>query len=168
MKITLYMGMTLNGIIAKENDEAPWSQEIWKSYYKITKKFKAIILGRRTYDIMKPLNEFEKIGNPFTLVLSNKSQIKEKNIISIKSPHEAIKILKEKGMKEALLCGGSKVNSSFMKENLIDEIILDIEPMLFGRGIPLLQGDNFEKKLELIKIKKLSKDTIQVHYKVKK
>ena len=32
VKIMLYMGMTVNGYIAKEDDSAPWSKEIWKSY----------------------------------------------------------------------------------------------------------------------------------------
>ena len=53
MKVVLYMAMSVNGCIAKENNETPWSDAVWESYYKIAKQFKAIILGRKTYEIMK-------------------------------------------------------------------------------------------------------------------
>lgn len=169
MKIILYMAMSLNGYIAKEGDETPWSDEIWKSYYKIAKQFQTIILGRRTYDIMKENSEFEKIGNPFTIIVSSNKNMKNKgNFYFVKYPKEAIEILKNKGFTEALLGGGSKINSSFMKDNLVGEIILDVEPVVFGKGIKLFAEGDFEKKLKLIEMKKISNDLIQLNYEVRK
>ena len=55
-----------------------------------------------------------------------------------------------------------------MKENLIDEIFLDVEPKIFGRGIKLFSDNDFEFELELIDIKKFSQNELQIHYKVKK
>jgi len=169
MKTTLYMAQTLNGYIAKKNGDTPWSEEVWKSYYQIAKKFKAIILGRKTYEVMKEVNEFEKIGNPFTIVLSksNKSS-NDKNINFVKSPKEAIKLLEKNGFKEALIGGGSKLNASFMKENLINEIILDIEPQIFGNGIKLFEEGKFEAKLKLKAVKNISENVVQLCYEVVK
>ena len=166
MKITLYMAMALNGYIAKEDDKTPWSKPIWKSYYKIAKSFKAIILGRRTYQIMKDAGEFNKIGNPFTVVITNAAEIDDEKFAFVKTHKDSIKLLKNKGFKKALLGGGGKLNSYFIKEKLIDEIYLDIEPILFGKGIKLFAEEDFETKLKLISAKKLSKDIMQVHYKV--
>ncbi len=168
MKVTLYMAMTVNGMIAKENDETPWSDAVWISYYNVAKQFKAIILGRRTYEIMREINEFEKIENPFTVVVTNQKLTNSKNFAFVKSPRNAIKLLKEKGFSKALLGGGAHLNAAFAKENLIDEIILDIEPMLFGKGIKLFADADFEAKLKLVGVKKLSKDELQLHYKVLK
>ena len=55
-----------------------------------------------------------------------------------------------------------------MKEKLVNEIILDIEPLLFGKGIKLFADEDFEAKLELVEVKNLSKNTLQVKYDVKK
>lgn len=55
-----------------------------------------------------------------------------------------------------------------MKANLIDEIYLDIEPIILGTGIKLFVNAEFEAKLQLMGIKKLSKDEVQLHYKVKR
>ena len=124
MQVILYMATTVNGYIARENDETPWSDAVWDSYYKIAKQFKAIILGRRTYEIMKEVNEFEKIGNPFTVVVSREDFAHNSNFSITKSPKEALKILEDKHFDKILVGGGGTLNSSFMKENLIDETFL--------------------------------------------
>ena len=64
--------------------------------------------------------------------------------------------------------GGGTLNTSFMAENLIDEIYLDVEPIVFGKGIRLFKENDFEAKLKLLEIKKLSNDEIQLHYQVLK
>jgi len=74
--------------------------------------------------------------------------------------------MKAKGFKEVLLGGGSYTNATFLREGLIDEIIIDIEPFIFGKGIKLFAESQQELKLELIKTEKLSKDTIRLHYNV--
>ena len=137
MKVILYMAMTANGMIATASEETPWSDIVWKSYYKIAKQFKAAIFGRRTYDIMKSVNEFEKIGNTFTVVLSNNNYKNISNVAFVKTPQEAIDVLNKKGFSKAFIGGGGQANAAFMKENLVDEIILDVEPIVFGKGIKL-------------------------------
>ena len=146
------MATTANGYIAKENDETPWSDVIWSGYYDFVKKRGNIILGKRTYELMKEVNEFEKIGNPFTVVVSREDFAHNSNFSITKSPKEALKILEDKHFDKILVGGGGTLNSSFMKENLIDEIILDVEPLVFGKGIKLFSDNNFDAKLELIEI----------------
>ena len=168
MQVILFMATTVNGYIAKENDEAPWSAAICDNYYKIAKQFKAIILGRRTYELMKEVNEFEKIGNPFTVVVSKEDFVHGSNVAIVASPKEALKILKKKGFAKVLAGGGGMTNSSFMKDNFIDEIILDIEPLIFGKGIKLFSDNDFEVRLKLLGLKSLSKDIVELHYLVLK
>ncbi len=169
MKVVLQMAMTVNGYIAKENDETPWSDEEWANYSEMVKKIGNIILGHRTYELMKEDNTFEEIGNPFTIVVTEHPENTESsNTIFVKSPEEALEKIKAKHFNEALVGGGSRLNSSFMKKNLVDEIYFDIEPMFFGKGIKLFADENFETKLQLLDVKNISKNLIQLHYKVVK
>ncbi len=165
MKVVLYMAITANGYIAKENDETPWSDEEWKSFSEKVKEIKNLVIGRKTFDIMEQGKEFQKIGNPFTVIVSNQ---KENNFNFVNSPEQAINLLKEKGFSEVLVAGGGLLNSSFMQKGLVDEIYLDVEPFLFGKGIQLFAKNDFETKLELLETKQLSKNVIQLHYKVLK
>ena len=55
-----------------------------------------------------------------------------------------------------------------MKENLIDENYLDVEPITFGKGIRLFVESDFEAKLKPLETKKFSDSEIQLHYQVLK
>ena len=165
MKVVLYMAITANGYIAKENNETPWSDEEWESFSTKVKEIKNIVVGRKTFEIMEQGEEFQKIGNPFTVIVSNK---KEDNSNFVNSPEQAIKLLEEKGFSEILVAGGGILNSTFMQKGLVDEIYLDVEPFLFGKGIKLFADNDFETKLELLETKQLSKNTIQLHYRILK
>lgn len=165
MKVVLYMAITVNGFIAKQNGETPWSNEEWLSFSEKVGEIKNLVIGRKTFEIMKAENEFQKIGNPFTVIVSNEKD-NNSNFTFADSPEQALELLKEKGFEQALVAGGGLLNSSFLQKGLIDEIYLDVEPFLFGSGVKLFAENDYEAKLELLSTKQLSKNTIQLHYKV--
>lgn len=171
MKVTLYMAVTINGFIAKENDDTSWvTGADWKKFKEISKRIGNVIIGRRTYKVMLREKQFP-LGDCLNIVLTEKKTIKNrwKNVLfTNQSPKQVLKYLKRKGFKETLIAGGGKINGSFIKENLIDEIYLTIEPIVFGKGIKLFNDADFETKLKLIKIAKISNNEIQVHYRIKK
>jgi dihydrofolate reductase len=169
MKVILYMEMTVNGMVAKSNDETPWSDELWKAYQEMVKNVKNMIVGRKTYQLMVEADEFATIDNPFTVVLTSQNFVPQtKNTVTAHFPQEALKLVEEKGFTETIIGGGGKLNSSFMREGLVDEIYLDIEPMVFGQGIALFEANEFEYGLKLLGIKKLSDSSIQLHYAIEK
>lgn len=168
MKVVLYMAITPNGMIARKDDDTSWiSKEEWNSYSTAVRAAGNLVVGRRTYNILTKQPEFSELGGVKLIVVSRKNfSMLSSNHFIAHSPREALKLLKD--FKEVAVAGGGRLNSSFMKENLVDEIYLDVEPILFGRGIRLFAEDDFETKLELIGTKKLSDNEIQLHYKVKK
>lgn len=169
MKVILYMAMTVNGYIAKENNDTPWSDVVWSGYYEFVKKRGNIILGKRTYELMKEVNEFEKLGFPITIVVSSSTDNKsDEKAIFVSSPKEALAVMKEKGVSEVVVGGGSTLNTGFLKDGLLDEIYLDIDPWIFGKGIKLFAETDAEAKLRLLEISKLSENTIRLHYEVLK
>lgn len=164
------MAMTANGLIAKEDDDV-WfvSKNSWKSFEKLMKKCGNMIIGRRTYEISVKDGTF-----PYSCfnVVMTKQKIEnkwgDKVVFTNKKPEEVLRFLKKKGFKTAFIGGGGTLNASFMKEGLVDEIYLDVEPVVLGKGIRLFADSDFEAKLRFIEIKKLSKNEVQLHYKVVK
>ncbi|HLD85653.1 MAG TPA: dihydrofolate reductase [archaeon] len=169
MKVILLMAMSANGMIARENGSEDFlSHENWKTFLQFVKKYKCVVWGRKTYESVKKwdlkyINSLKKAK--IFVVTSGKTDINS-NCILAQSPQDAIKKASSFGFKSVLLSGGSSLNSSFIKENLIDEIILNIEPFALGKGITLFKDDDFESKLKLVKTKKLPKGIIQLHYKI--
>ena len=169
MKIILYMGISVNGYIAREDGDSEWtSEEDLNGFYVHSKKAGNIIMGRNTY-LAALKSGYFPFPDALNIVLSNQ-KIENKwgdNVfITNKSPKEVIEILEQKKFITAFLAGGGKLNSSFVKENLIDEIYIDVEPLIIGRGIKIFADADFELELKLLEVKKLNPNTVQLHYKV--
>ena len=166
MKVILLMAITLDGKIGKDSEHFPnWTGKADKKLFvKMTKDAGAIIMGNST---------FKTIGKPLP---------GRKNIIMTHDPHkstwdnleytdyppkEILKALKEVGYKEVILAGGAQINSLFAKDNLIDEVVLTISPLIFGKGISIF-NDGISLKLELQNVRQLDGERIVAKYKVKK
>ena len=55
-----------------------------------------------------------------------------------------------------------------MEKGIVDNIILNYNPFILNKGIPLFKGNYFENKLKLEKIVKEKDDIVQVHYNIMK
>lgn len=168
MKVTLWMAVSLNGIIATpDNKEDFLSHENWNEFVNAVQKRGCLVWGRKTYELvrewpesyLKPFSDITKI-----VLTTDKNYKLDVGFTLANSPQEAIRILENKGFKETILTGGSTNNSTFAELDLIDEIILNIEGVIVGQGIPLFKPINKELPLKLISTKKVSDNIIQVHY----
>lgn len=168
MKVTLHMAMTANGYIASSEDETPWSFEEWVNYCEAVVKAGNVIIGRKTYELMRMANELAKIGDQTIVVLTTRLPKEEGNVIFVNSPEKAIETLRDRGFEEAVVAGGAECNTSFMKYGLVDEIYLNVEPFLFGKGVPLFHPAVFKNNIKLLNLKSLNKNTVQLHYLVTK
>ena len=168
MNVTLYMATTPNGFIAKKNDDTSWvSATEWKSFRAMIKKTGNIIIGKRTYDIMVRGNEIKQLENVLIVVMTHEPFTPmTKNTVIAKTPSAALTLMKGHGFTRALVAGGGATNGSFLKEGLVNDIYLDIEPLLFNNGIPLCGIVPMNISLLLKDVKKISKNEVQLHYAV--
>jgi len=88
-------------------------------------------------------------------------------IVNIK---KLLGILKKKGIKNILVEGGVITNLAFVKENVVDEVIITITPYLVGgmTATTLVDGDGFSTVVKSIrlKLKNVSKmkNEVILHY----
>lgn len=167
-RVTLYMAITLNGMIAKSDDDTSWvSKEEWDSYRLAVQTAGNLIVGHRTYEILTKQPEFSEFKDVKLVVVAQENfPTLAQNHLVANSPKEALKLLGD--FEQVVIAGGGALNASFVEENLVDEIFIDIEPIIFGQGIPLFRDKDFERNLKLVGQKKISKNEIQLHYEVLK
>ena len=107
------------------------------------------------------LNRLKKL--PLNVIVCGKEQV---NITKL------VKILYKKGIKNILLEGGGTLNYSFLKKNLIDEMIITLTPYVLGskNTVNLFEGISFiSSKVKLpIKLKNVQKNDNEVilNYKI--
>ena len=168
MKVILYMAISLNGMIAKSDDDTSWiSKEEWDSYSLAVRTAGNLIVGHRTYNILTKQPEFSEFKDVKLVVVAQEDfQTLAKNHLVAHSPKEALKLLSD--FEKVVVAGGGTLNASFVEENLVDDIFIDIEPIIFGQGIPLFRDKDFERNLKLVGQKKISDNEIQLHYEVLK
>lgn len=157
------MAITLDGKIAKDKDHFPnWTSKEDKQFFaKISKKAKVVIFGENTFNTFK-----KPLKDRLNVVFVKEKKEKQENIMWVSGKIKPVLNKLEKlGYKSAVLGGGAYLNTLFLKEKLINEIYISINPKIFGSGISLF-NDEFDINLRLVDIIKLNKDAFVVRYKV--
>ena len=164
--------MSLNGIIARENNEEDFiSHDSWQEWLKWIRKSGCVIWGRKTHEVVKSWDKqyFKDIKGVRAIVVSSNHNYEVGGGFElVSSPREALDKLEKEGFTTAIVTGGSTLNSSFAKSRLIDEVIVNIESVIIGKGIPLFNSESFDLTLKLLETKTYRNGIIQSHYKVKK
>lgn len=161
------MAQTLDGKIARSDHDFPdWTEKADKKlFFELTKKIGVIIMGSKTYDtIGKPLPGRKNII--LTRDSSRKSDHQDLFFTS-DSPADILQKLEQEGHREAILAGGQQINTLFARENLIDEIVVTISPVIFGEGMGMF-GEGIGLHLALKSVEKLGENSLVAHYNVLK
>lgn len=66
----------------------------------------------------------------------------------------------------AIFTGGSTMNSAFITENLIDQVIVNIEPAIIGSDIPLFVEGTYKQEPCIIGPIRACDDILQVRHKI--
>lgn len=167
-----YIACTVDGFIAHEDSSVEgfiYEGEHVDDYLKSFDLFDTVLMGRKTYEYGLNLG----VTNPYPtmkqFVFSRTMGTSPDENVTLVSENivEFVKELKNVNGKDIYLCGGAKLATTLFVENLIDQIILKINPVLFGSGISLFSGAINQTNLELINSKTYNNGVVLLHYQVK-
>ncbi len=171
VKVVLIAAISADGRIAESQDQLTltWtSKDDTEFFIRKTKEMGAVIMGRKTFEtIGRPL------GGRLTTVMTMSPEVhnhqQKKNVLEFTNmpPAAIIESLSMRGYDAVAVVGGSLIYSQFLRDGLVDEIYLTIEPILFGRGI--LFTDEIERlSLSLLDVSRLGEQSVLAHYGVVK
>ena len=170
MTVTLFMAISLDGYIAdSEGGEDFLSHENWKTCVQFVKEYGNLIVGRKTYEAVKAWDEeysFDQFASATKVILTKNNDFTcPKGYFCATSPSKAIEIIKKNGLDKPFITGGAEVNASFLREGLISDIFLNINPVVLGDGKNLFAKDILQTDLKLEKMIQLPENIVQLHYK---
>ena len=146
--VTAYNVISRDGYIARKNgDEDFIPDKLWDTFLSLCKKYDTEVMGGKTYKAIQEypqeqIAQFENLNIKKVIVTNDLSFVAKPGYTVTQSPKEAFAL-----GKNVLLSSGPGLNTSALKEGLIDKVILIILPEKIGEGIKQF---NIEPKLNLI------------------
>ena len=176
-KNSVFIATSLDGFIADENGGIDWLNSIPNpenndmGYVEFINGIDALVMGRTTFETVLGFDVDWPYSKP-VFVLSNKlkkipESHKDKAYLIKGSLTEVLAKIHEKGYEKLYIDGGTTI-SSFLKEDLIDEMILTTIPILLGGGSSLFCELPNKLNIELAGSKTFLNQITQNHYKRKK
>jgi len=187
-KLKLQVQLSVDSYIAGPNGEMDWMIWNWddklKNYvFELTDPVDTIILGRKMTDgfvsywsdvMTKPDDPFyafakKMIETPkvvFTKTLQ-KSQWANTDIATGDLTEEIMKLKTQNG-KDIIVYGGASLDSSLIKEGLIDDFHLFINPAAIGKGMTIFKDLNNIQKFILVKSIAFDCGIVMLHYEPKR
>lgn len=170
-KLILYIATSLDGYIAKPNDNLDFLSIVEQEgqdygYAEFVKTVDTVIIGRKTYDKVISMGVDFPHAKKDTYVITRTSR---PTIGSVKFYTGDLKLLVNKlkaGRGDNIYCdGGAEIVNELLKNDLIDEFVISIIPIIVGNGTKLFKAGESELRLELISTKQYDKGLVQLHYK---
>lgn len=170
-EIVLYIASSLDGFIAKEDDDLQWLHDTEgegdAGYAEMYQSIDTTIMGKKTYDyVMKHTNTFPYPDKKCYVFTTSEKGTNEYVEFVNEDVVEFTKRLKDQEGSKIWMVGGAGILDAFIKENLIDEYIITVTPHILGSGIPLFKDHNPLIDLVLIDTKRFGQ-FVQLHYKLK-
>lgn len=176
-KNKVFIATSLDGYIADKNGGIDWLHSIPNpdnndmGYLKFSNGIDALVMGRTTFETVISFD----VPWPYTkpvFVLSNKlkeipKSHKDKAFLVKGTLIEILEQIHGRGYYRLYIDGGTTIRN-FLKEDLIDEMVLTTIPILLGGGSSLFTELPNEQKYELIETKTYLNQITQNHYKRKR
>lgn len=184
-KLKLQMQMTLDGFVGGINGEMdwmtlPWTQDLNDYITDYTENMDTIILGRKlaqgfipywsgvAADENNPENEAGKTFTNTKKVVFTKTLEKnewDNTVLAKGDLVEEINNLKNQDGNQIMTYGGATFVSSLIKNDLIDEFLLLVNPVIIGNGLPIFKEISLDKHFKLIESKPFECGIVALHYK---
>jgi dihydrofolate reductase len=165
-KIILNLAVSLDGFIEGPNGEYDWC--LTDEDYGMTEFYSstdAIFFGRKSYEMVAadPENFADKKLYVFSDTLGN-DQPGNVEVIASKDFLDRVEEIRTQEGKDIWIFGGAGLISGFVNNNLINEILLSVHPVILGGGKPLFEGIKNRVDLLLIDHQIFSSGLIQLSY----
>lgn len=152
-QLKYFVATSLDGMIACADGSFecfPMEGDHLAAFLKGLEPFSDVLMGRSTYEVGLKVG----VTNPYPrlksyVFSSSMAESPDPNVQLVSGDAaEFVRNLKQEPGKDIWLCGGSELAASLLAAGLIDEIIVKLNPLLIGSGIPVFA--RIEKPLALV------------------
>jgi len=175
-KNSIFIATSIDGFIADKNGNIDWLHSIPNpdmddmGYVDFISNIDALIMGRKTFETVCNFDVDWPYKQPVFVLSHSLKEIPQshygKAFLVSGSLNDILQKIHAKGLYRLYIDGGTTINS-FLKADLIDEMIITTIPILLGGGAPLFADLPEHLSFNLVSTKTFLNQVTQVHYKRK-
>lgn len=174
-RVKLYIATSLDGFIAREDGSIDWLTEYENNpesdygYSEFYSSIGTVLMGRKTYEQVLGFGNWPyKEKRSYVFTRQKESLHRESNVEFVSGNiREFVHKLKENAEEDIWLVGGSQLIKVFLEENLVQDLIIFIVPIILGSGIPLFDHIGKEIKFQTLRVEKYENGLVRMEYEVK-
>lgn len=123
-------------------------------------------MGNKTYQQVLGFDvPFPYKGKNNYVLTRDESLSHDENVTFIsKNPIDTFRKMKQEEGADIWLVGGGEINTLFMNEGLVDQLMLFVMPVILGSGIPLFNEKIKVSMLELVATKNYKTGVVEMVY----
>jgi dihydrofolate reductase len=183
-KLLVLVHISLDGFVAGPNGEFdgfPKGDENLGFICELTRTADAAFFGRVSYELLNSYwpnakdlpgaTQFEKeysnwYNSAQKIVVSRTLQTDgvENSVVIANELAKHVTLIKQQPGKDILIFGSPSVTRVLIQEGLIDEYWVFVNPVLFGKGIPLFTEADGIRRLKLLGTKLFGNGELGLHY----
>lgn len=153
---TAIAAVTLDGKIAKNSRHpSTWTSAEDKKFFTAElKKYDLLILGNNTFKAI----ENKGSGSQDYLIFSRTPLPQPSSNVRYFNPEveNFLNYITSKNYQNVAILGGTQIYNWFLAHDLINEIYITIEPLIFGAGLPLFSKGTIDQKFQLVSCDRLN------------
>lgn len=158
MSVFFYGCITIDGFLADKNHNLDWLYQTGTieetGYEAFYKSMDITIMGKRTFNEIENLENIESLY-PTTqnYVFTHAESLSVKEFIPMNC--DLVEFVKQiEHDKNIWIVGGNTILGPLLDQDMVDNMIIQIAPVLLGRGIPLFSQEEMVKRFYLKEVKK--------------
>ncbi|MDF1503907.1 dihydrofolate reductase family protein [Roseisolibacter sp. H3M3-2] len=134
------------------------------------RRFGAVLMGRHTYEVGVDAGVVSPYPTLRQFVFSTRLRESPSPDVALvrEDAAEVVTRLKREEARDVWLCGGAVLAASLFEAGLVDEVVVKLNPVLFGAGIPLLARPVPTVALDLRDLRRFPSGHAWLHYDVRR
>ena len=166
VRFAIFIATSLDGFIARADGGIDWLERYHgedHGYGAFFAGVDALVIGRGTYDTVLGFPEWP-YGDKRVIVCTGRAADPRHGVELWSGPPRALaERLEREGVRRVYLDGGALIRS-FLREGLVDEISINVVPVILGSGIPLFGSGLPEIPLRFVESKSYPSGLVQIRY----
>jgi dihydrofolate reductase len=176
-KVTYGAACSLDGFIAGPNQEVDWlhmSKDVHEIMADYWARIDTLLMGRKTWEVAQAMGGSGASAGDSSMMVGIESYVFSRTLSALpagqgqlvrRDAGDFVRDLKRRPGKEICVFGGGELARSLFEAGVIDEVGLNVHPVLLGAGVPLFR-DAGRIKLKLSECRQIASGCVYMMYRV--